>query len=82
MSEDQSSADLQSINWKWLVRLIWFGSISFFQFAELDRYLNGKTYRPFFGLYAGVLFALVTWLIAHAIRDGRQRRLARQRPPT
>src|SRR3569833_4550438 len=42
-------------------RLIWIGSIVFFQIVELVRYFNGQTYRPFFGLYAAILFALVLW---------------------
>ena len=57
MSEDHWSADLAPIMWKWLVRLIWFGSIAFFQFAEIARYLSGNTYRPFFGLNARLPFA-------------------------
>ncbi|MES5483217.1 hypothetical protein QMZ05_10715 [Bradyrhizobium sp. INPA03-11B] len=82
MSEDQSSADLAPIMWKWLVRLIWFGSIGFFQFAEIERYLSGNTWRPFFGLYAGLLFALVIWFMASAIRNIAQRREARHGPST
>ncbi|MFT5553882.1 MAG: hypothetical protein ACI9P3_003301 [Bradyrhizobium sp.] len=77
MSEDHWSADLAPIMWKWLVRLIWFGSIAFFQFAEIARYLSGNTYRPFFGLYAGLLFALVIWFIACVIRNIAQRAEAR-----
>jgi len=53
--------DIKPILWKWLVRLIWLGSIGFFQVVELHRYFIGQTYRPFFGLYAGALFALVVW---------------------
>ncbi|PAY06539.1 MULTISPECIES: hypothetical protein [Bradyrhizobium] len=80
MSEDQSSADLAPIMWKWLVRLIWFGSIGFFQFAEIERCLSSNTYRPFFGLYAGLVFALVIWFIACAIRNIAQRAEAWQGP--
>jgi len=53
-----------SIAWKWFVRLIWLGSIAFFQAVELQRYLEGLTYRPFFGLYASVLFAGLVWFSA------------------
>ena len=64
MSEDELLTDLKPILWKWLVRLIWLGSIGFFQTLELIRYFDGQTYRPFFALYAGVLFALVAWFAA------------------
>ena len=53
-----------SIAWKWFVRLNWFGSIAFFQALELQRYLEGLTYRPFFGLYASVLSAGLVWFSA------------------
>jgi hypothetical protein len=78
MSEEESFADFQPILWKWLVRLIWVGSIVFFQIVELHRYLNGQTYRPFFGLYAAVLFALVAWFTVHAIASVSRRRQARR----
>jgi hypothetical protein len=64
MSEDEPFSDLQPILWKWLIRLIWVGSIAFFQIVEFNRYLNGQTYRPFFGLYAAVLLALCLWVAA------------------
>ena len=64
MSNDEPLTDLKPILWKWLVRLIWLGSIGFFQVLELNRYLDGQTYRPFFALYAAVLFALVAWFAA------------------
>ena len=57
-------SDLDPILWKWFVRLIWLGSIAFFQAVELQRYLEGLSYRPFFGLYAGLLLAVVIWLPA------------------
>ena len=57
-------SDLDPIVWKWFVRLLWLGSIVSFQVLELHRYHEGLSYRPFFGLYAGVLFAFVAWLIA------------------
>jgi hypothetical protein len=44
-----------------LVASIWLVSIVSFQALELHRYFEGLSYRPFFGLYAGVLFAAVTW---------------------
>jgi hypothetical protein len=79
MPENESLADLQPILWKWLVRLIWLGSIGFFQAVELQRYSSGLTYRPFFGLYAGVLFALVAWFAVHSAANvGRKRRARRQ----
>jgi hypothetical protein len=37
------------------------GSIGFFQALEIDRYLEGLSHRPFFGLYAGILLAAVAW---------------------
>jgi hypothetical protein len=64
MSNNDLSADLKPILWKWLVRVIWIGSIAFFQIVELVRYFNGETYRPFFGLYAAILVANVLWLVA------------------
>jgi hypothetical protein len=36
----------------------------FFQALELQRYLEDLTYRPFFGLYASLLFAAVVWFSA------------------
>jgi hypothetical protein len=78
MPENESLADLQPILSKWLVRLIWLGSIGFFQVVELHRYFSGQTYRPFFGLYAGVLFALIAWFTLHAASGIFRRRLARR----
>lgn len=63
--------DLDQIIWKWFVRFIWLGSIAFFQALELERYLEGLTYRPFFGLYASLLFAAVVWFSAKIIRQRR-----------
>jgi hypothetical protein len=76
-SNPMTMEDFHPILWKWLVRFIWVGSIVFFQILELHRYLSGQTYRPFFGLYAAVLFALVLWFTARAIRSLQQRRVAR-----
>ena len=70
--------DLGPIAWKWLVRLIWLFSIVIFQIFELHRYRQGETYRPFFGLYAATIFALVIWFAASAVRDARQRIKARR----
>jgi hypothetical protein len=54
-------SDPDPILWKWFIRSIWLGSIGFFQALEIDRYLEGLSYRPFFGLYAGILLAAVAW---------------------
>ncbi len=77
MPDDQSFADLEPILWKWVVRLIWVGSIVFFQILELHRYMSGQTYRPFFGLYVAVLTACFFWFVAKLMtglhRTSRQR---------
>jgi hypothetical protein len=78
MQKDESFADLEPILSKWLVRLTWIGSIGFFQAVELHRYSSGLTYRPFFGLYAGVLVALVAWFVGHGVANITRRRLARR----
>jgi hypothetical protein len=78
MQENESFADLQPILWKWLIRLIWVGSIGFFQAAELHRYSGGLTYRPFFALYTGILVALVTWFVVHTAAETNRRRHARR----
>ena len=75
---DELLGDLGPIAWKWLVRLIWPFSIVIFQIFELHRYRQGETYRPFFGLYAATIFALVIWFAASAVRDARQRIKARR----
>jgi hypothetical protein len=75
---DDLLGDLGPIAWKWLVRLIWLFSIVIFQIFELHRYPQGETYRPFFGLYAASIFALVIWFAASAVRDARQRIKARR----
>jgi hypothetical protein len=79
MQEDQSFADLEPILSKWLLRLTWIGSIGFFQAVELHRYSSGQTYRPFFGLYASVLFALFAWFVGHAVANIIRRRIAARR---
>ncbi len=70
--------DLKPILWKWFVRCIWIGSIAFFQYLELHRYLTGQTYRPFFGLYCGVLFALLGWVFVWVWRRSTLRHIERQ----
>lgn len=67
MSDDEPIEDFKPILWKWVIRLIWLGSIGFFQMLELIRYLNGQTYRPFFALFAAVLFAVVAWFAATTV---------------
>jgi hypothetical protein len=65
------------ILWKWTTRLIWIGSIVFLQIAEYCRCLDGKTYRPFFSLYAGVILALVLWLCAFLMANRASKRYRR-----
>jgi uncharacterized membrane protein YfcA len=77
VTESSSNSDLAPILWKWLVRLLWLGSIGLFQGVELHRYLSGQTYRPFFALYAGVLCALVAWFAVSAAAGVSRRRRAR-----
>jgi hypothetical protein len=79
MPDDAPLSDPSPILWKWLVRLIWLGSIGLFQILELNRYSSGQTYRPFFGLFAGVLCALVVWFAANTWRNLSQKRQARLR---
>jgi ABC-type transport system involved in cytochrome c biogenesis permease subunit len=67
---------------KWLVRLIWLGSIAFFQIFEFQRYLGGQSYRPFFGLYAAVIFAAVVWFAVRGFADLARQRQARFRSPS
>jgi hypothetical protein len=78
MSDDESLSDLQPILWKWLIRLIWVGSIGFVQIVEFNRYLSGQSHRLFFSLFAGVLLALVLWFVV-ALVSARKRRF---RPET
>ena len=74
-------SDLDPILWKWLIRLIWVGSILFFQGLELQRYFSGQTCRPFFGLYTAVLVALLLWFVAVLLRDVGRRRPSRTDGP-
>jgi hypothetical protein len=69
---DDLLEDLAPIAWKWLVRLIWLGSVATFETLELLRYWSGNTYRPFFALFAAAIFASLIWLLACAFRDKRQ----------
>jgi hypothetical protein len=76
-NDPEAQLDLESepVLSKWLVRSIWLGSIIFFQALEFHRYLTGQSYRPFFGLYAAVIFAAVVWFGVRAWADvGRHRR--------
>ncbi|MCA6106004.1 hypothetical protein [Bradyrhizobium cenepequi] len=57
----RKESDLDPILWKWFTALIWIVTIAFFQALELHRYLEGLSYRPFFGLCAGLLFAATAW---------------------
>jgi hypothetical protein len=59
---------------KWQVRLIWLGSIAFFQALEFHRYLVGQSYRPFFALYTAVICAALVWFLVRVCADfSRQR---------
>ena len=69
----RKGSDLDPILWKWFVRLIWLVSFTVFQALELQRYLEGLSYRPFFGLYAGVLCAAVVWLLVNLLANVSRR---------
>jgi hypothetical protein len=70
---DDIFGDLGPIAWKWLVRLIWLGSIATFETLEILRYRSGQTYRPFFGLFVAAIFASLIWLVACVFRGRRER---------
>jgi hypothetical protein len=70
---DDLLGDLGPIAWKWLVRLIWLGSIATFEILEVLRYQSGQTYRPFFALFVAAIFASLTWLVAGLFRGRRER---------
>jgi hypothetical protein len=74
---DDPLGDL-GIAWKWLVRLIWLGSIAAFETLEVIRYRSGETYRPVFALFAAAMCAFAIWIVARGLRDRRQKRLARR----
>jgi hypothetical protein len=69
--------DNQPLLPKWLLLLIWIGSIAAFQGLELHRYLSGLSYRPFFGLYAGLIFAAVVWFALRGVADVSRQRQTR-----
>jgi hypothetical protein len=66
------------IGWKWLVRLIWLGSIAAFETLEVLRYRSGEAYRPVFALFVAAMCAFSIWIVARGFRDRRQRRQARR----
>jgi hypothetical protein len=76
---DRSEIDSEPLLPKWLVRLIWLGSIVFFQALEFQRYLGGLSYRPFFALYAAVIFAALAWFALRAQADISRQRQSRLR---
>jgi hypothetical protein len=75
---DDTLGDLGPIAWKWLVRLIWLGSIAIFQALEIRRHWHGETYRPFFALFVATICAFAIWIVARGFRDRRQKRQARR----
>jgi len=84
METDQKPV-LEPVLAKRLVRLIWLGSIGFFQALEFQRYLNGQPYRPFFALYTGVICGAVVWFGMKAKADmaaARQQRRSQLRRET
>lgn len=78
--EAQFDLDSEPLLSKWLVRLIWLGSITFFQALEFHRYLIGQSYRPFFGLFAAVICAAVVWFGVRGYADVNRQRRSRFRP--
>jgi hypothetical protein len=70
---DDLLGDLSPIAWKWLVRLIWLGSIATFETLEVLRYWSGKTYRPFSALFIAAFCAFLLWLVARGFRDRREK---------
>jgi hypothetical protein len=64
---------------KWVVRLIWLGSIAVFQALEFQRYLDGLLYRPFFALFTAVIVATFVWFIAWVLSDMSRRQQSRVR---
>jgi hypothetical protein len=76
----RSEIDSERLLPKWLVRLIWMGSIAFFQALEFQRYLAGLSYRPFFGLYTAAICAVVVWFTARLLAGIHRRQQSRLRP--
>jgi hypothetical protein len=76
----RSEIDNEPLLPKWLVRLIWLGSIAFFQALEFQRYLGGLSYRPFFALIAAVICAAVIWFAVRGQADLSRQRQSRLRP--
>jgi len=70
---DDLLGDLGPIAWKWLVRLIWLGSIATFETLEVLRYWSGKTYRPFFAIFVAAFCAFLIWLVVRGFRDRHER---------
>ena len=80
----RSEIDSERLLPKWLVRLIWLGSMAFFQALEFQRYLAGQSYRPFFGLYTAALCATLVWFVARVqagVSRRQQSRLRHQSRP-
>jgi hypothetical protein len=73
----RSEIDNEPLLPKWLVRLIWLGSIAFFQALEFQRYLGGLSYRPFFALFAAVICAAVVWFAVRGHADLSRQRQSR-----
>jgi hypothetical protein len=74
---DDLLGDMRPIAWKWLVRLIWVGSVATFEALEVLRYRSGQTYRPFFALFVAAICASLIWLAASMFRNRLQGREAR-----
>lgn len=72
-----SEIDNEPLLPKWMVRLIWLGSIAFFQALEFQRYLVGLSYRPFFALFAAVICAAVVWFAVRGHADLSRQRQSR-----
>ena len=78
----RSEIDSERLLPKWAVRLIWLGSIAFFQALELQRYFGGLSYRPFFGLYTAAICAVVVWFTARLLAGLSRRQQIRLRSQT
>jgi hypothetical protein len=69
--------DLGPIASKWLVRLIWLGSIVTFEALEVIRYRSGQTYRPLFALLVAAIVASLIWQVTSGFRGRRERNAER-----